>query len=140
MEVPLPVVRQAPVRPRLQPLMLKKYRNVMEELTVDAVREQIAGIEDDYIKECIDSNQVIAYALNRLQPMYATTEEGWLNMRKHALDHSELIQRAVAQAIQVCRQPPAPAPEASTATNPPLLWSYDFLPEALVSQYVKFYV
>jgi plasmid maintenance system antidote protein VapI len=126
MEVPLPVVRQAPVRPRLQPLMLKKYRNVMEELTVDAVREQIAGIEDDYIKECIDSNQVIAYALNRLQPMYATTEEGWLNMRKHALDHSELIQRAVAQAIQVVQATPRPSTRGihrNKPTTPALMLS-----------------
>jgi hypothetical protein len=126
MEVPLPVVRQAPVRPRLQPLMLKKYRNVMEELTVNAVREQIAGIEDNYIKECIDSNQVIAYALNRLQPMYATTEEGWLNMRKHALDHSELIQRAVAQAIQVVQATPRPSTRGihrNKPTTPALMLS-----------------
>jgi len=108
-ELALPVVRQAPVQTRLQPLMQKKYRNVMEELTVDEVRVQIASIEDDYIKECIDSNQVIAYALNRLQPMYATTEEGWLEMRKQALNNEELIKRAVAQAIHVVQETPRPS-------------------------------
>ncbi len=118
LEVALPVVRQAPARTRLQPLMQKKYRNVMEELTVDEVGQQIASIEDDYIKECIDSNQVIAYALNRLQPMYATTEEGWLAMRKQALYNEELIQKAVKQAIHVVQETPRPSTRGMHRNKP----------------------
>ncbi|MFN3926454.1 MAG: late competence development ComFB family protein [Pseudanabaenaceae cyanobacterium] len=54
--------------------MPKKYRNVMEELQRQAANQEI-----------FNHHQAIAYALNRLQPLYVTTEEGWLRQRNYAI-------------------------------------------------------
>jgi hypothetical protein len=115
MELALPLVRQNPgvsnasSATRLVPLIQKKYRNVMEELVADEVKRQTSEIEDDYVRECLNSNQAIAYALNRLQPMYATTESGWLSMRKYALNNGDILTRVVAQAVKVVSETPRAA-------------------------------
>lgn len=106
MEVSLPIIAPNIDRTRITPLQRKRYRNVMEELVSDEVRAQIEFIEDAYAKECFQSNQAIAYALNRLQPMYATSEEGWIRMRKFALNNSMTIVKVVKQAMQVVLDSP----------------------------------
>ncbi|MBD2099807.1 late competence development ComFB family protein [Leptolyngbya sp. FACHB-261] len=53
----------------------KQYINVMEELVLMETMAQADAFEADWQLN-IDIGEVVAYALNRLQPLYATTHEG----------------------------------------------------------------
>ncbi|NEP55648.1 MAG: late competence development ComFB family protein [Symploca sp. SIO2G7] len=77
----------------------KKFINVMEELVLAEAFAQIAEIEK-YNERVLDVGDITAYALNRLPPLYATTEEGarYQRQRAHKELH-ELITQQVAAAI-----------------------------------------
>lgn len=53
-----------------------RYRNAMDPLVIEEIESQWQnlGIE---LGEFINKADAIAYALNRLLPLYATTQEGW---------------------------------------------------------------
>ena len=53
----------------------KQFINVMEELVVGEVISKVAEIETTSYS-LLDVGDIAAYALNRLPPLYATTEEG----------------------------------------------------------------
>ncbi len=53
----------------------KQFTNVMEELVVAEAISQVAVIEMS-CSSLLDVGDIAAYALNRLPPLYATTEEG----------------------------------------------------------------
>ncbi|WP_224408869.1 late competence development ComFB family protein [Oscillatoria salina] len=55
---------------------LSTYTNAMEPLVTEAV-EQLLQTLPLSVVESINQAEAIAYALNRLPPLYATTEEGW---------------------------------------------------------------
>lgn len=56
------------------------YRNAVEPLVIQEVDRQVDRLPAKLLK-CIDVDQIkaqaIAYALNRLPAMYATSERGW---------------------------------------------------------------
>ncbi|MFB2935949.1 late competence development ComFB family protein [Aerosakkonemataceae cyanobacterium BLCC-F154] len=52
------------------------YRNAIEPMVVQEVEYQLRQLPPKILKY-IDPIQVIAYALNRLPALYATSEEGW---------------------------------------------------------------
>ncbi len=97
----------------------KQFINVMEELVVSQVISRVAEIEttSDYH---LDVGDIAAYALNRLPPLYATTEEGANYQREKAKEDSkidtettlqELIKKQVEKAIAVYLQRPLIHPE-----------------------------
>jgi hypothetical protein len=77
----------------------KQFINVMEELVLTEVISQVAAIEVGTDAQ-LDVGDIAAYALNRLPPLYATTEEGANYQRDRA--QTELcatIQQQVAAGI-----------------------------------------
>lgn len=77
----------------------KQFINVMEELVLTEAIAQIAEIEATSDR-VLDVGDIAAYALNRLPPLYATTEEGAQYQRQRAKEHlQELITQQVSSAI-----------------------------------------
>jgi hypothetical protein len=77
----------------------KQFINVMEELVITETIGQITAIEVSTEVQ-LDVGDIAAYALNRLPPLYATTEEGASYQRERAqkeLQH--LITQQVESAI-----------------------------------------
>lgn len=77
----------------------KQFINVMEELVLTEAISKVAEIEGKQGKS-LDLGDIAAYALNRLPPLYATTEEGARYQRERAkIELSALIQKSVIEAI-----------------------------------------
>ncbi|MEG3437572.1 late competence development ComFB family protein [Pannus brasiliensis CCIBt3594] len=77
----------------------KQFINVMEELVIAEAIARAAEIES-FAKDSLDIGDIAAYALNRLPPLYATTEEGASYQRQRAReDLQEMIRSAVKEAL-----------------------------------------
>lgn len=77
----------------------KQFINVMEELVLTEAIARVAEIEATS-ESSLDVGDIAAYALNRLPPLYATTEEGANYQRQYAkTDLQELIAQQVGEAI-----------------------------------------
>jgi hypothetical protein len=99
---------------------LSSCSNAIEELVIQEVKAQIKSM-NLILQTQVDISGVIAYALNRLPPMYATTQRGWSQQRKRAREEvSEQISGAVRQGILGIRKDilrvsqPLPAQELET--------------------------
>lgn len=77
----------------------KQFINVMEELVLTESIARVAEIEAT--SDCtLDLGDIAAYALNRLPPLYATTEEGADYQRGRAKEELQiLISQQVKEAI-----------------------------------------
>jgi len=77
----------------------KQFINVMEELVLSEAISQVAKIEA--LGHCtLDLGDIAAYALNRLPPLYATSEEGASYQRQRAEQElRSLIKQQVDAAI-----------------------------------------
>ncbi|MFM7423712.1 MAG: late competence development ComFB family protein [Elainella sp.] len=77
----------------------KQFINVMEELVLTEAIARVAEIEAT--SDCtLDLGDIAAYALNRLPPLYATTEEGAEYQRGRAKEELQtLIAQQVGEAI-----------------------------------------
>jgi hypothetical protein len=77
----------------------KQFINVMEELVLTEAIARVAEIEAT--SDCtLDLGDIAAYALNRLPPLYATTEEGADYQRTRAQEELQtLIAQQVSEAI-----------------------------------------
>lgn len=77
----------------------KQFINVMEELVLTEAISRVAEIEATS-ESSLDVGDIAAYALNRLPPLYATTEEGANYQRQRArAELEELIAQQVGEAI-----------------------------------------
>jgi hypothetical protein len=77
----------------------KQFINVMEELVLSNVIAKVAEIEVTS-EISLDVGDITAYALNRLPPLYATTEEGAKYQRERAnTELDALISEQVSEAI-----------------------------------------
>ena len=77
----------------------KQFINVMEELVLTEVIARVAEIQVTS-GHSLDVGDIAAYALNRLPPLYATTEEGASYQRQRAREElQELIAQQVGAAI-----------------------------------------
>ncbi len=77
----------------------KQFINVMEELVLTEAITRVSEVEAS-TEQTLDLGDIAAYALNRLPPLYATTEEGATYQRQRALEElSELIAQQVTAAI-----------------------------------------
>jgi hypothetical protein len=91
----------------------KQFINVMEELVLSESVARVAEIESAS-NAVLDLGDIAAYALNRLPPLYATTEEGAAYQRKRALaDLQNLISQEVKEAIDRSLNRPQFFPERS---------------------------
>jgi hypothetical protein len=92
----------------------KQFINVMEELVLTEAISRVAEIEASSDRT-LDLGDIAAYALNRLPPLYATTEEGANFQRETARGElSELIADQVRQAISRNLDKPEFYPERQT--------------------------
>ncbi|WP_017324569.1 late competence development ComFB family protein [Synechococcus sp. PCC 7336] len=95
--------------------------NVLEEQVLMEARRQFQRLPElDRHKFC--AVDIAAYALNRMQPMYATNRDGWGYQRERALRRvSQEIQTQVTRAIQKLQKCPRregrPLPETVEARN-----------------------
>jgi hypothetical protein len=81
----------------------KQFINVMEELVLTEAIARVAEIEATSDRT-LDLGDIAAYALNRLPPLYATTEEGANYQRQKAKEElqgviSECVGQAIAQSL-----------------------------------------
>lgn len=77
----------------------KQFINVMEELVLTEAIARVAEIEASS-NQVLDVGDIAAYALNRLPPLYATTEEGATYQRQKAKEElQEIIAQQVREAI-----------------------------------------
>jgi hypothetical protein len=77
----------------------KQFINVMEELVLTEAIARVAEIEATS-ESSLDVGDIAAYALNRLPPLYATTEEGANYQRQRAkAELQELISQQLGEAI-----------------------------------------
>lgn len=89
----------------------KQFINVMEELVVSDVISRVAEIEST-TDSLLDVGDISAYALNRLPPLYATTEEGASFQRHKAHEElQDIIAEQVEQAISLYLDRPEFYPE-----------------------------
>lgn len=76
------------------------FKNVIEDIVVKIAQDQINFLRAD-LKQQINLSEVAAYALNRLPPLYVTTQYGWVHQHNRALDELSLdISNHVRRAIQ----------------------------------------
>lgn len=75
----------------------KQFINVMEELVISEAINQVAALTSSGESPSLDVGDIAAYALNRLPPLYATTEEGANYQRQRA---KEELQDLIAQQVQ----------------------------------------
>lgn len=75
---------------------MSSCRNALEELVIEEAEAQYKRLGAD-IKKRVDLSEVIAYALNRLPPMYATTQRGWTQQRKRA---EQELGQAIAKSVR----------------------------------------
>ncbi|MBE7381125.1 MAG: late competence development ComFB family protein [Leptolyngbya sp. SIO1E4] len=96
----------------------KQFINVMEELVLTEAIARVAEIEAS-TDTTLDLGDIAAYALNRLPPLYATTEEGANFQRENAKSGlSELIADQVKGAIARNLNRPEFYPERQTLRKP----------------------
>lgn len=92
----------------------KQFINVMEELVLTEAISRVAEIEASS-DATLDLGDIAAYALNRLPPLYATTEEGANFQRENAkVELSALITDQVKEAIARSLNQPEFYPERQT--------------------------
>ena len=95
--------------------------NVLEELVIGEAKRQIEGLPEPQ-RQKINLEEVAAFVLNQMTPMYATTRDGWARQREKALRQvGRDVQQHVRRAIVKMRTSPArmgrPLPEAVEARS-----------------------
>jgi len=82
------------------------YRNVMESLVVEEVEKQFQALPAK-VASYVNKAEIIAFALNRLPALYATSEKGWQQQRERARKEMDSrIVTAVRQAIAAVQRDP----------------------------------
>jgi hypothetical protein len=64
-------------------MIVRTCRNVVEELVIAEAEAQYEKLSPE-MRSRVDLGEVIAFALNRLPTMYATTQRGWVQQKKRA--------------------------------------------------------
>ncbi|MGF1478062.1 MAG: late competence development ComFB family protein [Cyanophyceae cyanobacterium] len=95
----------------------KEFINVMEELVLSEAIARVAQIEATS-EHTLDVGDITAYALNRLPPLYATTEEGASYQRQRAKEElRNLIPQQVEAAIARYLDRPSFFPERQSLSK-----------------------
>ncbi len=82
------------------------YLNALESLVAQEVERQLQNLPPALVAY-INSAQAIAYALNRLPPLYATSEEGWNKQQQKAKTQlAQQIESAVKSGLNAVLQNP----------------------------------
>jgi hypothetical protein len=103
----------------------KQFINVMEELVLTEAIARVAEIEASS-ERTLDLGDIAAYALNRLPPLYATTEEGATYQRSKAKEElhaiiADCVNEAIAKNLDRPEFFPDRVAIANTGTKKELL-------------------
>ncbi|MFB2877031.1 late competence development ComFB family protein [Floridanema aerugineum] len=80
------------------------YHNAMELLVIEEIEQQLQNLPQ-HLTESINNNDAIAYALNRLPPLYATSLEGYFWQQKRAREtFKDLISKAASWGIKAAQR------------------------------------
>ncbi len=83
-----------------------QFSNVLEKLVLSLAYHQIQKLHPA-IAETVDLGETTAYVLNRLPPMYATSEKGFKALRLRAREvYGKEVVLALKEAIAVCVESP----------------------------------
>jgi hypothetical protein len=83
-----------------------EFSNVLEKLVLSLTYHQIQKLHPA-ISETIDLGEATAYVLNRLPPMYATSEKGYKALRLRAREvYGKEVVTFIKEAIAVCVEAP----------------------------------
>lgn len=78
---------------------MQSCKNAIEELVIAEIDLQISHLSQ-YRRDQMNLSEVAAYSLNRLPPMYATSNAGWVSQRKKAITEMRpQIESAVRRAL-----------------------------------------
>lgn len=91
---------------------ISTYQNVMEQVAAREVKRQLQNHPSEVVRST-DRDRAIAYALNRLPPLYTTTQEGWYWHHQRATTSlADAIARAATRGIREAQQktPSFPTP------------------------------
>lgn len=88
------------IRPRVSPL-----RNLMESQVYEQALLQTAALGEEALR-VVNLSEVMAYALNRLPPLYATTQAGLVVQGERAQSLAPQVKAQVAEALAVVREHP----------------------------------
>lgn len=84
----------------------RAYTNVMERLVAEEVDRQRAKLPPK-LREYINRTEVETYALNRLPPLYASSEKGWqMQYEKAGKAHTDTVSQAVRRGIAAVQVDP----------------------------------
>ena len=101
-------LRSALLDGAVQVVAVRQFRNVMEELVWEELEAR--GLERESLGE--RAHDVVAYALNRLPPLYATSEVGAEYQRTRAREELRtMLADRVSEAVEQARQQPNWHPE-----------------------------
>ena len=91
---------------KLQANRVSLYSNAMEPLVIEEVERQLRNLPPKLV-EYLNPAQVIAYALNRLPALYATSEQGWHRQQQRAREQfGDQIVVAVRQGLAAVQRDP----------------------------------
>ena len=83
-----------------------QFSNVLEKLVLSLAYNQIQKLHPA-IAETVDLGEATAYVLNRLPPMYATSEKGYNSLRLRAREfYCKEVVAVLKEAIAVCVESP----------------------------------
>jgi hypothetical protein len=83
-----------------------QFSNVLEKLVLSLAYHQIQKLHPA-IAETVDLGEATAYVLNRLPPMYATSEKGYKSLRLRAREvYGKEVVAVLKEAIAVCVESP----------------------------------
>ncbi|OIP75700.1 MAG: hypothetical protein AUK48_06960 [Oscillatoriales cyanobacterium CG2_30_44_21] len=83
-----------------------QFSNVLEKLVLSLAYHQTQKLHPA-IAETVDLGETTAYVLNRLPPMYATSEKGYQALRQRAREvYGKEVVAALKEAIAVCVESP----------------------------------
>lgn len=83
-----------------------QFSNVLEKLVLSLAYHQVQKLHPA-IAETVDLGEATAYVLNRLPPMYATSEKGYKALRLRAREvYGKEVVAALKEAISVCVESP----------------------------------
>jgi hypothetical protein len=88
-----------------QPNISTTYLNAMEPLAIAEIQGQMKFMPCEVV-ETINITEAIAYTLNRLPPLYSTTQEGYYWQQQRAKETlMDLITKAASWGIRAATRP-----------------------------------
>lgn len=109
-------LKQALQSQTVQAMPRGQFINVMEQVLIEEALRQLAQISPAALG-LLDLGEIVAYSLNRLPVLYATTQTGASHQRAHVAETLQAkVAETVTEAIANCQQPlPCREPVVSPA-------------------------